>query len=283
MIETDVRYSLYRFIVARAAELGYSNPRIIGGPSGLPEDRPIWVVESVPNVGAMQDGQMYTKFERRYNILFLTKDGAQGMVDAENWVSNFEDKMVSNHFRIPGILIDFSYPAPSVIEDVGAGNLSVGTYYVAVSGISFMFTTEETLISSVQSVTTTAPNGRLDVIIPRFPRSFNWFKTYNVFAGTAADQLKKTADSPIAAGSPSATLKTIDDMPAGVAPSLTQSEIRYRIMEVIRDSFNLSVQSDPSEANNWMGVITLTINAPHEPIIPQHYPIRAVTYTITPT
>lgn len=285
MNEKDVRFSLYRFITRRAAELrpadnDYINPRILAGVSELPQVRPLWVVDAIPTPGSERHGRMYTMIDRRFNIMILTSGGPAGVLQAEEWISHVEKKIVNNNWRIPGVLFDFKYPDPKVFEDIGQGNLGVDTYYVAVSGLSFMDETEETLISNVQTITTTQASGRIDVVIPRFPRAFNFFKKYNVYAGTVSNDLKKTADSPIDAASPTSTKKTIDDMPGGVAPALVNSQIRYRIIEVIPESFNASVQPEPSgEAGNWMGLITLTVRAAMDLEIEQHYPLASFTPT----
>lgn len=256
--------------------------RILPGVSELPEDRPIWILDAVPTSGSIRSGRMFSMIERRFNMMLLTAQGPEGVLQAEEWISHIENKIVNNNWRIPGVLFDFKYPDPTLFEKLGLGSLAADTYYVAVSGLSFMDETEETLISSIQSIVNTQASGRIDVVIPRFPRAFNFFKKYNVFMGTDASDLKKTADSPIDAASPTSTLKTIDTVSAGDAPSLTRSEVRYRIMEVIPESFNSSVQPEPaSEKGNWMGLITLTIRAPMDLQISQGYPLSSVSYDYT--
>lgn len=261
------------------------DPSILAGVSGLPKNRPIWVVEDIPIGGAVQQGRILTSFEQRYNLMYLDKDGPEGILRCRDWVSIVQDKLVTNNWRIPGVLIDFKYPSPAVFEDVGAGNLVQGTYYIAVTGLSFMDESEESLPSLVQTVTTTAVNGRIDVIIPRFPRGFNWFKKYNIYAGTDPNDLKLTADSPVdEILNPSPLVYNLDDIPVGVSPPTAPNQIKYRIMEVIKDSFSFNTMPEPSvESGNYMGLITLTIRAPHEPIVPQHYPVAnlSLAYNLT--
>ncbi len=254
----------------------FGNPSILAGVSGLPKSRPLWVAEEVPIAGATQMGRILTSFEQRYNLMYLDEDGPEGILRCREWISIVQDKLVTNNWRMTGLLIDFNYPSPAVFEDVGAGSLPIDTYYIAVAGLSFMDENEESLPSLIQTVTTTAANGRLEVIIPRFPRGFNWFKKYNVYVGTVITDLKKTADSPVDESlNPAPLVYNLDTVPAGSSPLVAPNQIKYRIMEVVKESFSSYVMPEPSvEAGNYMGLITLTIKAVHEPIVPQTYPIR---------
>ena len=278
----DVRASLYRWLIKQSVTLGYSDIEIAPGVAAIPKDRPAWVVEMTPSTGGERYGRMFTFLEHRFNIMILTgPDG--GPLEAERWNSQLQNRLISNNWRIPGILYDFRYPVPELRERVGAGNLAVDTYYVAVNGLSFMDESEETLPCLTQSLLTTEVDAQLDIIIPRFPRSFNFFRKYNVWAGIDPDVLKLTADSPIDAATGNiSTLKTLDDMPSGATlVEADSSEVRYRIMSVDPVSFSASVQPEPSaEAGLWMGLITLTITVAHEPIIPQTYPLENVTMGI---
>ena len=278
----DVRASLYRWLIKQSITLGYSDIEISPGVAAIPKDRPAFVVEATPSVGGERYGRMLTLLEHRFNIMILTGPEG-GPLEAERWNSQLQNRLISNNWRIPGILYDFRYPIPELRERVGEGNLGIDTYYVAVNGLSFMDESEETLPCLTQSLLTTEADAQLDIIIPRFPRSFNFFRKYNVWAGTDPEVLKLTADSPITAEVENiSTLKTLDDMPSGVTlDEADSSEVRYRIMTVDPESFSHSVQAEPSgEAGLWMGLITISITVAHEPIISQTYPIESVTMEI---
>lgn len=281
----DVSASLSRFVERRAAELGYQNIKIYPGPSIVPQDRPVWIIQSLP--GAL--GERMTKYTvhriQRFNIMFLASGGIKGYYDALKWNAHVEKKLAANNWKMTSILVDFVFPqsASRVLE--GEGSLNAGTYYYSVTGINHIDETEETLPSVVQSVVVDENGSCIEIVIPRHDGGMNWFRKYNVYAGNSPTNLRKISGMPIEAYANIPTLYRIQDIAlanGGSAP--TESMIKYRFLEIPPDAFDSSVTDEPTnEAGNYMGLISLNIRYPlrtSDPLMEPAFPVTQVNYEI---
>lgn len=278
MRSIDVRASLFQFVRNRALELGYITPQIYPSALGIPTDRPLWIVQQVTQGGRHQKTAVgITEYEQRYNVMILTSGVTKGFYDAERFVTHFQQKMVNNRWRIAGLLVDFHYPKPRTLYVPSGGSLAVGTYYVAVSGIGRLDPSDESLISDPVEVEVTAANGAIEIVIPKYPATLNWFPTYNVYVGTDPDDLHKTVDSPLAAHDFLTTVYTVDSLNPGGDPPISngQSVIKYRLIKVDEDQFSISVDRDRSgPPGTWLGLCTMVLSAQIVEVIDeQAYPM----------
>lgn len=263
----DVVASVSRFMGNRAVELGYGSPQILPGFSGLPKDRPIWVLQSIPGALPVDRLRHQTMMQYRFNMNILTAGGNQGYHEALKWVSECQRKLMQNNWRIPGILVDFKYPRPQIRYLEGEGSLPAGTYYVGVSGHgNTVDIFEETLLSEVQEIEVEQNNGRIEVLIPRYPAGYSWWNSYSVYMSTSPTNLKRcTPGATINVASVGNTVYNIDDVASVGNPSpLNPPRItKFRLIEVMHDTFNTSVIADVSrEAGGWVGSISCVVKAP---------------------
>lgn len=261
----DVRSSLNHFIVRRAAELGYDDITILPGFSGIPQERPIVVVQSVP--GGLPE--MFLRHQvlqnYRFNIHFLTKGGTAGHDEAEDWIGHLQQRLMNNNWRITGKLVDWKYPLPSARYRASEGGLEIGQYYVSVAGISHLDEDETTLPSTPRLVDVTANSGRIRLMIGRYPYGYNWFRKHNLYIGQSPTAMYLHNDSPVIAADHVPTLHNLDDYAFNINEPMPgpPSDVKFRFIDVIRESFNFAVQPDATrEAGNWMGSIFCVLRAP---------------------
>lgn len=276
----SVRTSLYRFLVNRSVELGIADITILPGISGAIENRPLFVAQALPGGSVNQWSKYLMEEDRRFNVMFLTNNYGQ----AENVLSHIERKLVNNRWKMTGVLVEYQYPSPVLIRNVAGGTLAAGTYHVAVTGRGYIDNVES-LPSQTQSIAVGAGDS-IQVIIPRSPRSFNWFKTYNVYVGSAANALKKTANSPVSAHLSLPTSYEIETVPVtGDAPPAANEDapsvIKYRFLTVLSQSWSAAVLPEPgNEAGAFAGMMNFVLRAPMLPVDPQARPIESVETTV---
>lgn len=259
----DVQTSVSRFMGRRAAELGYTDIQVLPGFSDLPQTRPIWVLQSNPGGLAELRLRHQTMMNYRFHMNMLTAGGVQGYLQAEAWIARCQQKLMQNNWYIPGLIHDFVYPSPGLRYLAGQGSLAAGTYFVVVTGINHIDEAEETLPSGLQSIVVPANAGRIEVLVPRYPMGYNWFKKFNVYMGTSSNDLKKTADSPVNDAPVGHKVYHLDDVSSGANPPSGARTIKFRLIEIMQETFNTSVVPDVSrEAGTWIGSISCAVRAP---------------------
>lgn len=266
----DIRYSIFRYLANRTVEFGIADITILPSRSMLKEDRPIWVVDSVPSAPILPMTPTMSFLDARYNMMFLTDDFEQ----AEDMGAFIGQNLANRRWKIAGWLHDFVYPDPIVSNVAGGGTVPLGDYFVAVSGLG-MIDDIESLPSVAQQVTL-ASTGHIRIIIPRYPRGLNFFRKYNVYVGSSATTMKLTADSPITSDEFTTTVNLVDSVPVGASPP-TQSDVPYRPISVLPESFTHSVLQEPgTESGKHISLMTITIRAPIRPIEVQGEPLEGV-------
>lgn len=261
----DVRSALTHFLGNRATELGYDDPKVLTGFSGLPQERPVWVIQSVPGGLSEYPTSHQSLMSYRFNVHFLTEGGSKGYSEAERWVGHIQTKLMNNNWKITGRIIDFEYPKPSAIYRAGEGFLPAGEYYVSVAGINRIDASEVTLPSVPVHVHVPNANGRIRLIVPRYPMGYNWFPTFNVYQGSSPTTMHQMSNSPVTASSHAPKVFDIDnnDININDLPPVSPSNIKFRFIDVMRTSFNVAIQPDVSkEAGTWMGSIFCVLRAP---------------------
>ena len=266
----DIRHSLFQYLVNRTVEFGIANITVLPSRSMLKEDRPIWVVDSVPSTPIQTMTPTMSFLDARYNMMFLTN----GFNQAEDMGAFIGQDLANRRWKIAGWLHDFVYPAPIISGIVGGGTVPAGDYFVAVSGLGMIEDIES--LSSVAQEVTLGAIGQIRIIIPRYPRGLNFFRKYNVYVGSSAATMKLTADSPIDTDEFTTTVKLVAGVPAGVAPP-TQSDVKFRPISVLPESFTHSVLQEPgTESGKFISLMTITVRAPIRPIEVQGEPLEGV-------
>lgn len=271
----DLRASVVRFINHRNNQLGVT-AKIIPGRGHLTRDRPVWLVETTPGGISEQISEGIYTLVRRFNLMYLTGP-PNGYKDAEAMCAAWEDKLKDNRWRMAGVMEDFVYPRPALSERAGEGAIGAGTYYLAVSGLNYLDESEESLASIPQAITVGA-NARIRLVIPRYPRGFNWFKKYNVYMGTSPTSMFKTAGSPYSAAMLITTVVDIDAVPGVGGSPPTQSLVKYRMIKIAPSTFNASAMLDPvNEPGLYLASIGFNAEVQVIPGETQAEPVEQVT------
>ena len=286
----DARASLTLFTRKVAMAHGLTNPNILLGTSVAPEDRPSIVVDML--AGGMIDRKAsYVECAiQPFIIMYLAKGGFEGHIDAERFVSRFQQELENERWTMQGYLIDFRYPKPAVVAKPvvpspptnlvpaplpvpASSTIAPGDYLIGVSGVNFQETNpDETMVSDLVRVTVAA-NEYIEVRIPEHPRGIGWFPEYNLYIAPGNDedllQRVSAAGTLMKADSIDGILihnidaiSLSDPVPQAVAPP-TRSRVVYRYMDVPEQNFNMGVFDDPSiETGNYIGHINLNLEYP---------------------